>query len=115
MAPTDESTTHKEHTMPSYEKLIGQALLSGDHDKGMRRVTCKLMASQLMTCPMCGDVLDQKRITVFEVKCNGEVLKTTGVCRKCDTDTLRSEIADKAKQFKLDLYVSTWDETVKLN
>jgi hypothetical protein len=49
-----------------YEEIIGQALLTGDHETGIRRATCKLAASHRMFCG-CGAVHDQKKIHVIEI------------------------------------------------
>ena len=49
-----------------YEEIIGTALLTGDHETGMRRTTCKLAASQTMFCG-CGQIHDQKKIHVVEI------------------------------------------------
>ena len=49
-----------------YEQIIGQALLTGDHDKAIRQMTCKLAASHRMFCG-CGAVHDQKKIHVVEI------------------------------------------------
>ena len=49
-----------------YEEIIGQALLTGDHDKAMRQMTCKLAASHRMFCG-CGAVHGQKKIHVVEI------------------------------------------------
>lgn len=49
-----------------YEQIIGQALLTGDHDKAMRRITCKTAASTRMFCG-CGNILDQRKVHVVEI------------------------------------------------
>ncbi len=49
-----------------YEEIIGQALLTGDHEAGIRRATCKLAASHRMFCG-CGAIHDQKKIHVIEI------------------------------------------------
>lgn len=49
-----------------YEKIIGTALLTGDHDKAMRRITCKTAASTRMFCG-CGQIHDQKKVHVVEI------------------------------------------------
>lgn len=49
-----------------YEEIIGQALLTGDHEKALRQMTCKLAASHRMFCG-CGAVLDQKKVHVVEI------------------------------------------------
>jgi hypothetical protein len=49
-----------------YEEIIGTALLTGDHETGIRRTTCKIAASHRMFCG-CGTVHDQRKIHVVEI------------------------------------------------
>lgn len=51
----------------SYESMIGTAIL-GDHtekERQMRRVDCKMYASQKMFCE-CGTIHDQKKIQILK-------------------------------------------------
>tara|TARA_R110000868_G_scaffold35553_2_gene127462 strand:+ start:564 stop:899 length:336 start_codon:yes stop_codon:yes gene_type:complete len=50
----------------NYEEIIGTALLTGDHDKALRRITCKTAAMTRMFCG-CGQIHDQKKIHVVEI------------------------------------------------
>jgi hypothetical protein len=66
-----------------YEEIIGTALLTGDHDTGMRRTTCKLAASQAIFCG-CGQVHDQKKIHVVEIVHNdGKEQTIAALCPDC--------------------------------
>jgi hypothetical protein len=66
-----------------YEQIIGQALLTGDHETGIRRTTCKLAASQAMFCS-CGAVHDQKKIHVVEIVHNDGAEQTiAALCPEC--------------------------------
>lgn len=49
-----------------YEEIIGQALITGDHETGIRRSTCKLAASHRMFCG-CGAIHDQRKVHVVEI------------------------------------------------
>lgn len=66
-----------------YEKIIGTALLTGDHETGMRRTTCKTAASQAMFCG-CGEVHDEKKIHVVEIVHNdGKEQTIAALCPEC--------------------------------
>ncbi len=55
--------------MPSYESLIGSALLSidpADRRLAEDRVTLKLLASRVIFCPYSGSVLDERTAVVIE-------------------------------------------------
>ena len=67
----------------SYEQMIGRAIMGDDADKDtqMRRVDCKMYASQKIFCE-CGDVHDQKKIQILR---NHEGAIQGVVCRKCRT------------------------------
>jgi len=66
-----------------YEEIIGTALLTGDHETGIRRTTCKLAASTAMFCS-CGAVHDQKKIHVVEiVHHDGKEQTIAALCPEC--------------------------------
>ena len=66
-----------------YEEIIGQALITGDHDTGIRRATCKLAASHRMFCG-CGAVHDQKKVHVVEiVHADGKEETIATLCPAC--------------------------------
>ena len=66
-----------------YEQIIGTALLTGDHDKAMRRITCKTYASTAMFCG-CGNVHDQRKIHVIEiVHADGKEQTIAALCPDC--------------------------------
>ena len=71
-----------------YEQIIGTALLTGDHDKALRQITCKLAASTAMFCG-CGNVLDQKTVCVVEIVHNdGKEQTIAALCPDCWTKNL---------------------------
>jgi hypothetical protein len=81
-----------------YEQIIGQALLTGDHETGMRRTTCKLAASTAMFCG-CGAIHDQKKIHVVEIVHNdGKEQTIAALCPACWTKnkTAIERVAKKA-------------------
>ena len=51
--------------MTSYESIIGQALFSGDHDKGIARAAVKMAVQTRMVCK-CGAILDQRTAVYIE-------------------------------------------------
>jgi hypothetical protein len=66
-----------------YEKIIGTALLTGDHDKALRQITCKTAAIHRMFCG-CGAVHDQKKIHVVEIVHNDGTEQTiAALCPDC--------------------------------
>jgi hypothetical protein len=66
-----------------YEQIIGTALLTGDHDKALRQITCKTAASQAMFCG-CGAVHDQRKIHVVEIVHNdGKEQTIAALCPDC--------------------------------
>jgi len=66
-----------------YEQIIGTALLTGDHETGMRRTTCKLAASTAMFCG-CGTVHDQRKVHVVEIVHNdGKEQTIAALCPEC--------------------------------
>ena len=66
-----------------YEEIIGQALLTGDHETGMRRTTCKLAASHRIFCG-CGQIHDQRKIHVVEiVHADGKEETISALCPEC--------------------------------
>jgi hypothetical protein len=68
-----------------YEKIIGQALLTGDHDKALRQITCKTAATHRMFCG-CGQIHDQKKIHVVEIVHNdGKEQTIAALCPACWT------------------------------
>lgn len=55
--------------MPSYESLIGDALLSSDPDArriAEDKVTVKMLVSRVIFCPYTGIVMDERRAVVLE-------------------------------------------------
>ena len=66
-----------------YEKIIGTALLTGDHDKSLRQITCKTAASHRMFCG-CGAIHDEKKIHVVEIVHNdGKEQTIAALCPAC--------------------------------
>jgi hypothetical protein len=66
-----------------YEEIIGTALLTGDHDKALRQITCKTAASQAMFCG-CGQIHDQEKIHVVEIVHNDGAEQTiAALCPSC--------------------------------
>ena len=79
-----------------YEKIIGTALLTGDHDKAMRRITCKTAASTRMFCG-CGNILDQKTVCVVEIiHADGKQQTVAALCPDCWTNN-KAAIENVAK------------------
>ena len=71
-----------------YEQIIGTALLTGDHDKALRQITCKLAASTAMFCG-CGNVHDKQKIHVVEiVHADGKEQTIAALCPDCWTKNL---------------------------
>ena len=106
-----------------YEKIIGTALLTGDHDKALRRITCKLAASRAMFCG-CGNVHDQRRIHVVEIVHNdGTELTVAALCPECFAKNLKAieSVAKKAaadyveaKQTPPVVRVATWEKFITI-
>jgi hypothetical protein len=104
-----------------YEKIIGTALLTGDHDKALRRVTCKAAASTRIFCG-CGAVHDEKRVHVVEIVHNDGTEQTVAaLCPDCYAENLPAieSIAKKAsadyieaKQQPPIVRVATWDRFI---
>ena len=104
-----------------YEKIIGTALLTGDHETGMRRTTCKLAASHRIFCG-CGDVLDQKTVCVVEIVHNdGKEQTIAALCPECFAKNLpaiegvaKKATADyvEAKQTPPVVRVATWKKFI---
>jgi len=104
-----------------YEQIIGQALLTGDHDTGMRRTTCKLAASTAMFCG-CGDVHDQKQIHVVEIVHNDGTEQTiAALCPSCWTKNKAAieTVAKKATALHIEakqtppvVRVATWNRSI---
>jgi hypothetical protein len=81
-----------------YEEIIGTALLTGDHETGIRRTTCKLAASHRMFCG-CGAVHDQRKIHVVEIVHNdGKEQTIAALCPDCwkKNKTAIKNVAKKA-------------------
>lgn len=106
-----------------YEQIIGTALLTGDHETGMRRTTCKLAASQAMFCG-CGAVHDQKKIHVVEIVHNdGKEQTVAALCPECFAKNLKAieNVAKKAtadyvaaKQEPPVVRVATWAKFITI-
>ena len=100
-----------------YERIIGTALLTGDHDKALRRTTCKLAASTRMFCG-CGNVLDQKTVHVVEIVHNdGKEQTVAALCPECYAKNLPAieNVATKATALHIEakqeppiVRVATW-------
>jgi hypothetical protein len=81
-----------------YEEIIGTALLTGDHDKAMRRITCKTAASTRMFCG-CGNVLDQKTVCVVEIiHADGKEQTVAALCPDCWWTKNKAAIENVAKK-----------------
>ena len=85
--------------MDPSEKIIADALLSGDFAQGIRRVTCNIAASTRMYCE-CGDVLDQHTVSVIE---NDKGTTIGACCPKC-IDKYRERLAALP-----DWKITTWE------
>lgn len=104
-----------------YEQIIGQALLTGDHEKAMRQMTCKLAASHRMFCG-CGAVHDQKKVHVVEIIHPDKREETiAALCQECYGKNLPG-IASVAKKATADyiaagqeppvVRVATWEKFI---
>lgn len=104
-----------------YEEIIGTALLTGDHDKAFRRITCKTAASTRMFCG-CGAVHDEKKIHVVEiVHADGTEQTIAALCPDCWAKNLpaienvaKKAAADyvEAKQEPPIVRVATWGKFI---
>ena len=104
-----------------YEQIIGTALLTGDHDKALRQITCKLAASTAMFCG-CGNVLDQKTVCVVEiVHADGKEQTIAALCPDCWTKNLPAieNVAKKATADYIEagqeppiVRVATWQQFI---
>ena len=104
-----------------YEQIIGTALLTGDHETGMRRTTCKLAASRAMFCG-CGNILDQKTVCVVEIVHNdGKEQTIAALCPECWTKNLAAieNVARKASKDYIEakqeppiVRVATWGKFI---
>jgi len=104
-----------------YEQIIGQALLTGDHDTGMRRTTCKLAASHRIFCG-CGQIHDQRKIHVVEIVHNDGAEETiAALCPECweKNKAAIGIVARKAAALHVEanqtppvVRVATWDQFI---
>ena len=104
-----------------YEQIIGQALLTGDHDKALRQITCKTAASTRMFCG-CGNILDQKKIHVVEIVHNdGKEQTIAALCPECFAKNLPGieNVAKKATALHIEakqeppvVRVATWSKFI---
>ena len=104
-----------------YEQIIGTALLTGDHDKAMRRITCKTAASTRMLCG-CGNILDQKTVRVIEiVHADGKEQTIAALCPECCAKNMREIqlVAQKATALHIEakqeppiVRVATWGKFI---
>ena len=104
-----------------YEQIIGQALLTGDHETGMRRTTCKLAASHAMFCG-CGQIHDQRRIHVVEiVHADGKEQTIASLCPDCwkKNEASIETVAKKATALHIEanqeppvVRVATWERFI---
>lgn len=100
-----------------FEEIIGTALLTGDHDKALRRVTCKTAAMTAIFCG-CGNVHDEKKVHVVEIVHNDGTEQTvSALCPDCFRKNLtaienvaKNAAADyiEAKQTPPVVRVATW-------
>jgi hypothetical protein len=100
-----------------YEQIIGTALLTGDHDKALRQITCKAAAINRMLCG-CGAVHDERRIHVVEIVHNdGKEQTIAALCPDCWTKnkTAIENVAKKATALHIEakqeppiVRVATW-------
>lgn len=104
--------------MSSYESLIGAALL-GDEDaknKAMRRVTCKLAASQKMFCD-CGSILDQKTVHVLEMthKETNKESTLTACCKTCaEKQGAKLQTIVRLHGSEYEVYWTTWNARIEI-
>jgi hypothetical protein len=104
-----------------YEQIIGTALLTGDHETGIRRATCKLAASTAMFCG-CGQIHDQKKIHVVEIVHNDGTEQTiAALCPECyaKNEAAIGNVAKKATRDYIEagqkppvVRVATWKEFI---
>ncbi len=104
-----------------YEEIIGTALLTGDHETGMRRATCKLAASTAMFC-RCGDFHDQKKVHVVEiVHSDGKEQTVSALCPECyakQEATLQDTVNKVAKDYIAAgqkppaIRIATWSKSI---
>lgn len=100
-----------------YEKIIGTALLTGDHDKALRQITCKTAAMTRMVCG-CGNVHDEQKIRVIEiVHADGTEQTIAALCPDCCAKNMREIqiVAQKATALHVEagqeppiVRVATW-------
>lgn len=104
-----------------YEQIIGTALLTGDHETGIRRTTCKLAASQAMFCG-CGAVHDQRKVHVVEIVHPDKREETiAALCPECwkKNKAAIENVAKKATALHIEagqeppvVRVATWKEFI---
>ena len=69
--------------MDPMETIIGQALMSGDMERGKRQAICNMAARTKIFCS-CGDVLDQRTVQVLELHHpDGKEQTIAALCLKC--------------------------------
>lgn len=94
--------------MSSFEKIIGDALFSGDHDLGIARAAVKYAVQRAIFCPECNCTLDQKDAVYLETVQE----KPAGVmCRKC-TDAALDKLPD---DLNLGFIRYTWEGIERVN
>ena len=104
-----------------YEKIIGTALLTGDHDKAIRQITCKTAAMTRIFCG-CGAIHDQKKIHVVEIVYADNTEKTVAaLCPACyakQEPTLQTTVDKVAKDYRDNdqeppkIRVATWAKSI---
>lgn len=67
--------------MDPCERIIAEALTSGDHTVGLRRVTCNAAVVQQISCT-CGNILDQHTVVVIETPDERVVAAYCPDCRR---------------------------------
>ena len=107
-----------------YEEIIGNALLTGDHETGLRRTTCKLAASQAMFCG-CGQIHDQRKIHVVEIVYADNKEKTVAAlcpaCFKKQEPTLQATVDKVAKDYRENdkkpphIRIATWAKSIVIS
>lgn len=93
--------------MDPSEEIVTDAIVGGDHETGMRRLTCNQVASRKVFCDFCGTVLDQRMVNVFESARQIE----GAVCDHCLSTSLEERLVTWAEKHNQPLVVHSWDET----
>jgi hypothetical protein len=102
--------------MTSWESIIGDAMLNGDHDQAERRITVKQMVCTYHTCRCCQKILDQQTSIATELGGeDGPWLPVTVTCKGKCSELARATV--KHYYLDNDAHPTTktrgvsWDET----